>query len=66
MGVGGVINPAPAPFDHHEKKTELADYRLPAAVGGGAGADWALDARHEAAGGGTDRYRHRDGHAAGH
>ena len=50
----GVDSPAPAPFVHYEKKTELADHRLPAAVVGGAGADRALDARHEAAGGGTD------------
>lgn len=34
----GVDSPAPASFVHHEKKVELADYRLSVAVGGGAGA----------------------------
>jgi hypothetical protein len=33
-----VISPAPAPFEHHEKKTELADNSLPVAFGGAAGA----------------------------
>lgn len=38
FGAWELISPAPAPFVHHEKKTELADYSLPAAMGGGAGA----------------------------
>lgn len=37
MGVGG-DKPYARAFLYHEKKTELADHRLPAAVGGGAGA----------------------------
>ena len=61
----GGDKPCARAFLYHEKKTELADYSVPAAVGGGAGADRALDARDEAAGGGTDRHHCCDGHAAG-